>query len=187
MIKQWVSESGIDSFLEAAYLGIPVSARGEERFIYVNPTAYHYLYGNVVIISNPDYPKKNIDWLIENGIKVIFRNVNEYSKPNPYILRIEFGVMWNGDVLSCPKNLSFTEVLNFLKMNCEVEPVDTGLPMKVFLPKIYDIPKEYLLDSSGNLTILGWSMHQVGINVGNQFVYQDLDLYKTKKILPNSN
>lgn len=186
MIKQWVSENGIDSFLEATYLGVPVSARGEERFIYVNPSAYHYLHGNVVIITNPDYPKETIKWLLKEGIKVIFRNTNEFSDPDPYILRIEFGIMWNGDILSCPKGASFTEVLNFLKKNCEVEPVNTGLPMKMFVPKIYEIPKEYLLDTSGNLTILGWAMHQVGINMGNQFVYQDLDLYKTGKILPHS-
>lgn len=186
MIKQWVSENGIDSFLEATYLEVPVSARGEERFIYVNPSAYHYLHGKVVIISNPDYPKERIEWLIKEGIKVIFRNVNEFSEPDPYILRIEFGVMWNGDVLKCPEGLSFTEVLDFIKKNCEVEPVGTELPMRVFLPKVYGIPKEYLLDSSGNMTILGWAMHQVGINVGNQFIYQDLDLYKTGKILPFS-
>ena len=65
-----------------------------------------------------------------------------------------------------------------------MEPVNTGIPMRMFLPKIYGIPKNYLLDNSGNLTILGWAMHQVGINVGNQFIYQDLDLYKTGKILP---
>lgn len=186
MIKQWVSENGIDSFLEAAYLGIPVSARGEERFIYVNPTAYHYLHGNVVIISNPDYPKERIEWLLKEEIKVIFRNVNEFSKPDPYILRIEFGVMWNGDILKCPEGLSFSEVLEFLKKCCEVDPVDTGIPMRVFLPKIYEIPKNYLLDSDGNLTILGWAMHQVGINMGSQFPYQDLDLYKTGKMLPFS-
>ena len=186
MIKQWVSENGIDSFLEATYLEVPVSARGEERFIYVNPSAYHYLHGKVVIISNPDYPKERIEWLIKEGIKVIFRNVNEFSEPDPYILRIEFGFMWNGDVLKCPEGLSFTEVLDFIKKNCEVEPVGTELPMRVFLPKVHGIPKEYLLDSSGNMTILGWAMHQVGINVGNQFIYQDLDLYKTGKILPFS-
>ena len=88
--------------------------------------------------------------------------------------------------MECPEGLSFTEVLDFIKKNCEVEPVGTELPMRVFLPKVYGIPKEYLLDSSGNMTILGWAMHQVGINVGNQFIYQDLDLYKTGKILPFS-
>lgn len=186
MIKQWISENGIDSFLEATYLGIPVSARGDERFIYVNPSAYHYLHGNIVIISNPEYPKENIEWLLKEGIRVIFRNANEFSEPDPYILRIEFGVMWNGDVLECPEGLSFTEILEFLKKSCEVEPVDTGIPMRVFLPKIYGIPKDYLLDSSGNLTILGWSMHQVGINVSKSLKYQDLDLYKTGKILPHS-
>jgi hypothetical protein len=186
MIKQWVSENGIDSFLEATYLGVPVSARGEERFIYVNPSAYHYLHGKVVIISSPDYPEERIKWLLDEGIKVIFRNVNSFSEPDPYILRIEFGVMWNGDTLRCPEKLSFSEVLDFLKKSCEVEPVGTGNPMRMFLPKIYGIPEDYLLDSDGNLTILGWAMHQVGINMGNQFAYQDLDLYKTGKILPGS-
>ena len=183
MIKQWVFESGIDSFIEAAYLGVPVTTRGLEGFVNVNPSSFRYLMGKVAVINNPDYPIENIRWMLENDIKVISRISNPLVECDPYILRIEFKVMWNGDVIHYVPGSTYSDILNVLKINSEVEPVNTDQPMRVFLPKIEGIPENILLDTLGNLTGLGWAMHQVGINVRRDLPYQDLDLYKTKKIL----
>ena len=184
MIKQWVSEGFIDSYIEAAYLGVPVTSRGSERFIYVNPRDYRYLIGKVAVISSPDYPPENIKWMIQNGVTVIGRilipGAPEDFTVKPYIMRVEFRVMWNGDEMNYSSKMDLPAML---RRCSEVENIDTGNPMKVFIPKIYGIPKEYLSDSEGNLTYIGWAMHQVGINVNPDSQYLDLDLLKTKKVL----
>lgn len=190
MVNQWVSSNGrIDSFIEAAYLNSPVVTKGPERFIYVNPDHYRYLVGNIVVISDPTFNLDIIRWMLDNGIKVISRiNFPEISDLiiEPYIPRIEFKVMWNGDVIDVSgKDLRYEDIIDTLTQSSEVEDTDTGEPMKVFLPKIKGIRNDFLFDSEKNLTGLGWGMYQVGINVRKDLKYQDLDLYKTKKVMLN--
>ena len=188
MVNKWVAlGEKVDSFIEAAYLNSPVVTKGPERFIHINPVNYRYLIGNIVIISNPTYNKEIIKWMIGNGVKVIsrieFPEIENLSV-EPYIPRIEFKVMWNGDTIQLDRDdYGYDEIINILTQSSEVEDPDTGEPMRVFLPKIMGIKEEYLYDYNKNMTGLGWGMYQVGINVRKDLKYQDLDLYKTKKIM----
>lgn len=184
MIKQWVNKGDLDSFIEATYLGVPVASKGIERHVYVNPQNFRYLFGKVVIINDPTYSQENINWMVHNGIKVISR-LSSFSlcEVEPYLMRIEFKVMWNGDILKYSKGQKYSDLFDLMKTSGEIEAADTGKPMKVFLPKIIDIPNEMLFDEGKNLTCLGWAMHQVGINVRSDILYQDLDVLKTKKVI----
>jgi hypothetical protein len=184
MIKQWVNKGDLDSFIEATYLGVPVASKGIERYIYVNPMSFRYLFGKVVIINDPTYPQENIDWMARNGIKIISR-LSTFSSCDiePYLMRIEFKTMWNGDVLKYSEGQKYSDLFELMKTSGEIEATDTGKPMKIFLPKILNIPDEMLFDEEKNLTCLGWAMHQVGVNVRSDIIYQDLDVLKTKKVI----
>ena len=53
---------------------------------------------------------------------------------------------------------------------------------KLYFPKIYEITSENrVMDDYGNLSCLGWVLHQVGMNLDKNTRFFDLDVIKTKK------
>jgi len=151
--------NGVDSLIESIYLQEKLDDKVGMSDIFINPTGHiDYLVGRTVILTKPGIP---IDVLLKNKNKLISRvdYDNTSIKLQPYIKRIDFSVMWNGEILDWDGN--------------EINPVmKKGI---LYFPKLKNIPNEELADEKGNLTALGWVQWQVGEG-------STLDMIKTKKV-----
>lgn len=169
--------SGLASVVECVYIDETVSTNLSESEILVNPEKVSYMAGKVVIISVPDYPLEKIEILKMNGNTIIPRVKIGDMPVCPYVIRPENRLIWNGRVISWPGDEDISEYvdLDFISES-------SSIPLVRF-PKIPDIPHYKLTDSLGNLTYLGWALHQVGQNM-KESVFTDLDLLKTGKVNP---
>lgn len=181
-----VNNEGIESWLEAVYLGEPVTDKTGKSDIQVNPKTPKYVVGKVVIINRPDYPTEDLDILKENRNTIISRvrlPIMTGILFQPYIMRVDFRIIWNGDTITCPPDLAQDrEALGAWLME-SIGVTSTDTPAEISFPKILGCKRCLLTDQSGNLTALGWGLHQVGVNVKEDTRFLDLDLLKTKKIL----
>jgi len=167
---------GLNSIIESIYLGEELSNKVGNCDIFVNPSNVKYLIGKIIIINIPEYPEEYINQLLENRCKVISRVFidNSNIEIRPYILRICPQVVWNGRVIKEPMTLD-----NILECGyCEFD-VDE---FKLYFPKFYSCTDTAVEDNYGNLSSLGWVLHQSGINVKKDTPLQDLDVIKTRKI-----
>ena len=169
----------VEELIEGVYLGEELSTRTGCCGIYVNPANIKYLVGKIVIINRFDYDPSNIGELCGNGCKVISRVWigDQRVSYQPYIIRVDEGISWNGLELETGPD---GDVYELLRDNYTARTNDRGGDVRLFFPKIYDV--EGVLDERGNLSGLGWALHQVGVNIGDQ-AYKDLDVLKTKKLL----
>lgn len=170
--------SGLDSIIESIYLNDNLDNKVGTCEVFVNPDNVKYIVGKTVIINICDYPDSKLDILSSNGCHIISRiySQREDIEVQPYILRLNFNVMWNGKVI---------EFCNFLddildKDNCIFDFENNIL----YFPKIINLgstlkPK----DEYGNLTVIGWVLQQVGINIKSQTVFENLDIIKTGKVM----
>lgn len=181
-----ISNEGIESWLEAVYLGEPVTNRTGRADIQVNPKVPKYVVGKVVIITRPDYPVEGLTVLRDNLNKIISRvrlqDMTDISF-QPYIIRVDFNITWNGDTVRLPQELRDDPELLRKELEDSIGLTETNKPAQVSFPKILGCPGDLVLDPSGNLTAIGWALHQVGVNVKPSADFIDLDLLKTKKIL----
>ena len=185
--------NGLGSIIESLYLSDNLSNRTKDCNIFVNPD-FTYL-RNIVIINEADYPIDKVKVLLKNGCNVISRiNLDvEGVKFYPYIMKINTGIMWNGrtvdfeDVMyGCESRTSFKFGEELL--DCDSGYSNYGLDDNVlYFPKIKNIPEELVKDKDGNLTSIGWALHQVGDNVDTETVFKDLDTIKTGKLFINLN
>lgn len=169
--------SGLDSIIESVYLSEELDNKIGSCDIFINPSNVKYLIGKIIIINECDYPDSKLDILSKNGCHIISRvySQREDVEVQPYILRINFGIMWNGKVLdSCS---SLDSILD--KDDCKFD-IETNT---LYFPKIknYSIIKSS--DEYSNLTALGWVLHQVGVNIKHNTVFENLDIIKTGKVM----
>jgi len=168
--------SSLEAIIESIYLEDSLSGKIGECNVFVNPDNVKYITSKTIIISVPDYDVEKIKELLENGCKVISRVY--YDLPeieiNPYILRVNFGMMWNGKIIKesyqGSRNLIDTDSV---KYDNETETL--------YFPQIYN-PAVKATDQFENLTSLGWALQQVGVNVKTDTPFINLDILKTGKI-----
>lgn len=165
---------GIESLIESIYLEDNISDQPGECNVFVNPDNIKYLTGKTVILNKMEYPEDKIDQLSRNGCKIISRTYREHPNVEiqPYILRLNFGIMWNGKVVTEFHDLSGL----LLGKACEYQE-DV-----LYFPKIFGsdvVP----IDKYGNLNCLGWAMQQVGVNVKDDTPFVNLDIVKTGKLM----
>ena len=175
------------SIIESIYLNERVSSSLSRSNIIVNPVKLDYLFGKTIVINDPNYDWSNVTALSQQRCKIISRL--DVSFPNitinPYIVRVNTNIMWNGEELdlSDRDDLSnMSDILNYL-----LDEECSGSRFRydenqcsLYFPKLKLKSEESIKDSSGNLTALGWALHQVGVNQVDKFI--DMDLLKTKKV-----
>lgn len=183
--------SGLDSIIESLYLDEILDDKVSSCNIFVNPENVSYLTGKIIIINNIDYPLPSIKTLINNRNKIISRInlINKDSfvesniKINPYVIRPVFNIMWGGDDIEVEQE----EVLNGISDSvfdrilegCNYVPEKR----KLFFPKLHGSGiKRISVDEDGNLTSIGYSLQQVGVNITYNTPFIDMDVLKTKKL-----
>lgn len=175
-------ESDLAPVIESIYLGENISDRLGSCNILVNPIHLDYMFGKTVIINDPDYLWVNAIKLRDQGCKIISRIKTgvEGISFQPYIMRINMSLMWNGEVLDMTdKNKSMSSILESL-IKDEDQKFKYDIEKKIlYFPKIKTVSGTK--DLFGNLSILGWALHQVG---ENQIVsrFSNLDIIKSKKV-----
>ena len=164
--------SGLSSIIESIYLGDRLGTKIGECDVFVNPKNPKYLVGKLVIINSTDYPQDQIPRLIENENKVVSRIKIEEEGIlfQPYIIRVDLGIMYNG------RNLEELVTEDRILQEFCSFPESTLLFPKLN-PSLYPVT-----DSEGNLTGLGWALHQVGVKVRDGLEFQNLDIVKLGKL-----
>ena len=167
---------GLNSIIESIYLNENISNKPGNSTIFINPLNVKYLVGKIIIINIVNYPSEKIDILLSNNCKIISRVFieNPQIEISPYILKLDFNIMWNGRILNIFESLN--KILE--DDDCSFD-VNSGV---LYFPKISYIPEE-AVDEQGNLSSLGWVLQQVGINVKENTPFKNLDILKTKKIV----
>ena len=167
---------GLESIVESVYLSESLCDKtGSPGTVFVNPENTKYIIGRTVIINTTDYPQDSIKNLLNNNCKVISR-VNTGvpgAEVHPYITRLNFYVMWNGRILNDLSELNWDDGV------CNFSLKDYIL----YFPKIKVKESDpAIMDAEGNLTFLGWVLHQVGVNLDSRTPFVNLDVIKTKKV-----
>lgn len=169
-----ILNDSLDAVIEAVYLKEPLTGQTGKANIQVNPSGrISYIAGKTIIISKLDYPEDLINELIDNGNTLIFRVPNKLAKEiHPYILRVDFNAMWNGQIIDEIEHLgdSISLVLD-----------DNGIP-EIFVPKVNN-PDYKMLLKDNVLTSIGWLLQQIGQNVITETKFVNLDILKTKKVM----
>ena len=169
--------NSLEAIIESVYLEDSLSGKIGECNVFVNPDNIKYITSKTIIISIPDYDTEKIKELLGNGCKIISRVY--YDMPeieiSPYILRVNFGMMWNGKVIKesyqGSRNLIDT---NSVEYDSESETL--------YFPQIYN-PAIVATDRWDNLTSMGWALQQVGVNVKTDTPFINLDILKTGKMV----
>lgn len=168
------------SIIEGIYLSERFDTRFKNSNILVCPDHTKYVVGKTIIINQPNYSIEKCKELHKNNCTIISRVKLDldFIKYHPYLIYPEPNIMWNGMYVS-------VEGLDIIGITKKLEDsiiFDASLS-KLYFPKLLDVSESLLYSSSGDLTALGWLMHQVGINVVKDSKFQDLDLLKTRKML----
>jgi hypothetical protein len=173
--------SGLDSIIESIYLSDLISTQIGKAQIFVNPNQrLKYLTNKTIIITNNDYSVDYINQLVDGGNKVISRVYFNTDKVEiqPYIIRINDKIRFNGREITEDSIEKIDDIL--LKGYGEYDEKEKRL----YFPKIKIMDKETepYMDQYGNLTGLGWALHQVGVNM-KEGPLVNLDLLKLKKVI----
>ena len=168
--------SGLDSIIESIYLDDNITNKLGTSNIFVNPENVKYIIGKIIIINTCDYPEEKINTLLSNNCKIISRVYINNSKVDihPYILKLNFNIMWNGKVIGDYSTLD--EILD--NDECSFNINDNTL----YFPKINN-NKLKTKDTFGNLTAIGWVLQQVGVNIKSDTPFINLDIIKTGKVI----
>lgn len=178
-----------EAILEAAYLEDSITREAGRYSVRVNPKDtpidLNYIIKKTVILNDP-YSTIPIIETLGKGMNTVIGRVS-YNSPlvkfQPYITKINKNVMWNGEILHCPPEIKTNsrEILRWIGK--EIITGEGGNVTKIFFPKICGIDPSAVYDSLGNINILGWVLHQVGINTDKKTKFVDLDLLKTEKVV----
>lgn len=170
---------GLESIVECIYLNDELDNKISSCDVFVNPESIKYLTGKTIIINIENYPREKIESLLKNECRVVSRIYTDQEgvEVRPYILRLNSSIKWNGRVIKDFDN--FTDLLSETN-DCEFSIDDYIL----YFPKIESVKSgdKRAMDSYGNLTVLGWALQQVGINLVSG-AFTDLDIVKTEKIM----
>lgn len=166
--------NGIESIIEATYLDETISTKIGSCNIFVNPKNIKFLARKTVIINIINYPDEYIQQLINNECKVITRLKYDIKGVDfePYILKISNNVFWNGDNIEQPEELN--DVLEDDLCSYDMDKNILRFPK---LSNIKDTEKD------GNLSCIGWTLQQVGINIMKDTPFINLDIIKTGKVI----
>lgn len=167
--------NGIESIIESTYLNETISTKIGSCNIFVNPKNIKFLARKTVIINIVDYPEENILQLLNNECKVISRikyNI-EGIDFEPYILKINSSVFWNGDIIEQPEELN-----DILEDDLCSYDMDRNI---LRFPKLTNIKN--IKDEENNLSCIGWTLQQVGINIVLDTPFINLDIIKTGKVV----
>lgn len=168
--------NGIESIIESTYLNETISTKIGSCNIFVNPKNIKFLARKTVIINIIDYPEEYIQQLINNECKVISRV--KYDKNidfEPYILKINSNIFWNGDNIEQPENIN--EIL-------EDDLCSYDMDKNILrFPKLKNIKNIKNIEKDGNLSCIGWVLQQVGINIVENTPFVNLDIIKTGKVI----
>ena len=170
------------SIIESIYLEEGFSNHLSKSSILVCPENIKYVINKTIIINNTEYSMEYISGLLDNGCTIISRIDLDDSRVifQPYIIRPDFGIMWNGMTLDAQGLTKSSEIIKELEDKIILDTSEKTY--KLYFPKIKGLSNELLYDNRSNLTALGWLMHQVGINTCDS-KFTDLDLLKTRKLL----
>jgi hypothetical protein len=165
--------NGLDSIIESIYLEDRLGSRIGDCNVFVNPENIKYLVGKLVIINSLSYPPEHIQELVDNGNKVVSRIKTgiEGVLLQPYIIRVSEGIVYNGRTVK--GRLSGDEILQDY---CSFP--DSTLYFPKLDPSCYDV-----MDKSGNLSAIGWALHQVGVRIREGLNFPHLDLIKLGKVV----
>ena len=170
--------SGLDSIIESIYLNDEIDNKIGSCEVFINPDNVKYIIGKTVIINLCDYPNDKINILNSNGCHIISRvyNSRDDIEVQPYILRLNFSIMWNG---------RFIDTCDSLDSLLDKDKCTYDLENKIlYFPKIKNIKQSLKVeDEYKNLTVFGWALQQVGVNLKNSTVFENLDIIKTKKTI----
>lgn len=185
--------SGLDSIIESLYLDECLGDKLGSCKIFINPVNISYLTGKVIIINKLRYPQTYVAELINNGNKVISRVFTDNNKVDfePYILRPIFNLVWGGDeVMVTEEDIREMDEDNSDKLTEKL--LDRILEScsyisdrnKLFFPKLIGKGvNKIAMDDKGNLTAIGYSLQQVGVNIIKADTpFLDMDILKTKKL-----
>ena len=166
--------NGIESIIEATYLDETISTRIGSCNIFVNPKNIKFLARKTVIINIVDYPEEYIQQLLNNECKVISRVKYDIKGVDfePYILKINSNVFWNGDNIEQPEELN-----DILEDDLCSYDMDKNILRFPKLSNIKDTKKDE------NLSCIGWTSQQVGINIMKDTPFINLDIIKTGKVI----
>lgn len=171
---------GLNSIIESVYLEEPLGNKLSSCKVFINPENITYLVGKTIIINKVSYPAEKIDTLLRNNCKIISRVWLDSDRVEiqPYILRINFNVMWNGRDIDDPEG-------NLILRLFEKDLCNYSLDEQVlYFPRVnISHSSDLIIDSYGNLTGLGWALQQVGENIKTDTPFCNLDLIKSKKVV----
>jgi len=169
---------GLYSIIECTYIKDSIGNKSGECDIFVNPASPYYIAGKLVIINRPDYSSESLKILVQNSNRIISRVIIPPGFPEisfqPYILRVDMDIMWNGREYR-KNEFKVDELLDSGWWDFSMESYT------LYFPKIYT-PGIQVKDPPGNLTALGYASQQVGINVREDTIFTNLDLVKCKKL-----
>ena len=176
-----LEDNTLYSIIEGIYLSEKFSERLSNSEVIVCPNNIKYIIGKTVIINKSNYTIDLVLGLLNNNCKIISRVFINHPEVDfqPYIIRPDFGVMWNGMIIDV-SDLDIGEITKTLENRIIFNLEDDSV---LYFPKLVGLKKNLLFDEKFNITGLGWLMHQVGINIKDDIEFLDLDLLKTKKLL----
>ena len=166
--------NGIESIIEATYLDETISTKISSCNIFVNPRNIKFLARKTVIINIVDYPEECIQQLLNNECKVISRVKYDIKGVDfePYILKINSNVFWNGDNIEQPEDLN-----DILEEDLCSYDMDRNI---LRFPKLINTKN---IEKENNLSCIGWTLQQIGINIIKDTPFINLDIIKTGKVI----
>ena len=169
--------SSLGAIIESIYLEDSLSGKVGECNVFVNPDNVKYIVSKTIILSTPNYDPEKIKILKDNGCKIISRVCYDIDgiEMSPYILRINFGIMWNGKIIK----------ESYQDENVLIDSGDVLYDSEnetLYFPQIYN-EKVISTDPYGNLTGMGWALQQVGVNIKTDTPFTNLDILKTGKVV----
>lgn len=180
-----IFSGSLASVLEAIYLKEPVTSSFKKAQIAVNPKNLDYFIGKVIIFNRQPNDLEVVRLAVRHFKTVIARvkfmdeSLNQAVTFQPYITRIDSDLTWDGQTIRYDGEEDIDSLF------CDIPEngmeVGDGLP-EISIPKVLGLPQSALYDPIGNLTCLGWALHQVGVNLDPKARYRDLDLIKTWKV-----
>ena len=175
----------ISRLIELVYLQDRFSDSIAKSNILINPDKADYIYGKLIIFNLQERINHNlVSTLLSHGCKIISRiPVNGEPDINyqPYILRVDKNVMWNGEILDRTEydNDTHENILGILGKT-EKYKLDLVHGQNIFYSSKILINKN---EDHNYIDVLDWLLIQTGLG---EKEYSDFDLVKSGKFIPRS-
>ncbi len=175
----------ISRLIELVYLQDRFSDSIAKSNILINPDKADYIYGKLIIFNLQERINHDlVSTLLSHGCKIISRiPVNGEPDINyqPYILRVDRNVMWNGEILDRTEydNDTHENILGILGKT-EKYKLDLVHGRNIFYSSKILINKN---EDHNYIDVLDWLLIQTGLG---EKEYSDFDLVKSGKFIPRS-